>query len=53
MQEEGSTVKTVVPKKEQVEQKWYLIDAQDQVLGRLAARSCCRVRGGHPADTWN
>jgi large subunit ribosomal protein L13 len=47
MQEEGSAVKTVVPKKEQVEQKWYLIDAQDQVLGRLAAQVSVLLRGKH------
>jgi large subunit ribosomal protein L13 len=47
VQEEVSAVKTVVPKKEQVEQKWYLIDAQDQVLGRLAARVSVLLRGKH------
>ena len=47
MQEEGPAVKTVVPKKEQVEQKWYVVDAEDQVLGRLAARVAVLLRGKH------
>ena len=47
MQEEGTAVKTVVPKKDQVEQKWYLIDARDQVLGRLAAQVSVLLRGKH------
>lgn len=40
-------MKTVVPKKDQVEQKWYLVDARDQVLGRLAAQVSVLLRGKH------
>ena len=40
-------MKTVVPKKEQVEQKWYVIDANDQVLGRLACQVAILLRGKH------
>ena len=31
-------MKTYVSKKEEMKEKWYLIDAQDKVLGRLATR---------------
>jgi len=31
-------MKSFMAKKEQVERKWYLVDAQDAVLGRMAAR---------------
>ncbi len=30
--------KTFLPKPKDIERKWYLIDAKDQVLGRLASR---------------
>ena len=31
----------------EVEQKWYLIDAEGAVLGRLAALVATRLRGKH------
>jgi large subunit ribosomal protein L13 len=40
-------MKTEFAKKESVERKWYVIDAQDQVLGRLAAEIARRLRGKH------
>jgi len=40
-------VKTVVPKREDIETKWYVIDAQDQVLGRLASQVAHILRGKH------
>jgi large subunit ribosomal protein L13 len=40
-------VKTVVPKLDQVEQKWFLIDASNQVLGRLASQVAVLLRGKH------
>ena len=40
-------MKTVVPKKDQVELKWYVIDANDQVLGRLACQVAILLRGKH------
>ncbi len=40
-------MKTVVPKKEQVDQKWFVIDADDQVLGRLATQAAVLLRGKH------
>lgn len=40
-------MKTFVPKKKDIEQKWYLVDASDQVLGRLASRIASVLRGKH------
>jgi large subunit ribosomal protein L13 len=40
-------MKTEFAKKETVQRKWYVIDAQDQVLGRLAAEIARRLRGKH------
>ncbi len=40
-------MKTGFVKKETVERKWYVIDAKDQVLGRLAAEIARRLRGKH------
>jgi len=39
------TVKTFVPKKENIEKKWYLIDASGLVLGRLATKIAELLRG--------
>lgn len=40
--------------RDQVEPNWYVVDAQDQVLGRLAARVATVLRGKHkPAYTPN
>jgi len=38
-------VKTFVPKKENIEKKWYLIDASGLVLGRLATKVADLLRG--------
>ena len=38
---------TVMPKDEAVDRKWFLLDAQDQVLGRLATRVATILRGKH------
>jgi len=43
-------VKTVVPKKEDVQINWYILDAQDQVLGRLASQIAILLRGKHKPD---
>lgn len=40
-------MKTVVPKENQIERKWYLIDGQDQILGRLASQIAILLRGKH------
>ena len=40
-------MKTYVAKEHEVEKKWYLVDAQDMVLGRLASQIAVRLRGKH------
>jgi len=39
------TRRTFVPKKDAVDQRWYVIDAAGQTLGRLATRVATLVRG--------
>jgi large subunit ribosomal protein L13 len=38
---------TTNPKSENVERAWYVIDAEDQILGRLATRVATVLRGKH------
>lgn len=38
-------MKTYMPTKESAEETWYLVDAEDQILGRLAARVSRVLRG--------
>lgn len=38
-------MKTVVPKIDEIERRWYLVDAEGQVLGRMAARIARILRG--------
>lgn len=40
-------MKTILAKKETVQPKWHLIDAEGQVLGRLAVKIANLVRGRH------
>ncbi len=40
-------MKTVSAKKEEVARKWYIVDAKDQVLGRMATRIAAVLRGKH------
>jgi large subunit ribosomal protein L13 len=42
-------MKTEFIKPAQVERKWFLIDAQDKVLGRVAARAASILRGKEKA----
>ena len=45
-------MKTYLAKKETVQPKWYLIDAEDKVLGRLAVKAANNLRGRHkPTNT--
>ncbi|MDD5236947.1 MAG: 50S ribosomal protein L13 [Candidatus Omnitrophica bacterium] len=39
--------KTFMAKKEDIKKKWYLVDAKDKILGRLAARVAIVLRGKH------
>jgi large subunit ribosomal protein L13 len=45
-----AAVSTTLAKKGQVAQKWYLIDAADQVVGRLAVQIANILRGKHRPD---
>jgi large subunit ribosomal protein L13 len=38
---------TVIPKKSEIERRWFVVDAQGQVLGRLASRVASILRGKH------
>ena len=38
---------TPVPKESEIERKWFLVDADGQVLGRLATRVATILRGKH------
>ncbi len=40
-------MKTWTPKKGEIERKWYVIDAKDKVLGRVAAETARILRGKH------
>jgi len=40
-------LKTYVPKPEDIERKWYVVDAKDKVLGRLASHVATILRGKH------
>lgn len=40
-------MKTYVPKQGEVTRKWHLIDAEGQVLGRVAAEAAKLLRGKH------
>ncbi len=40
-------MKTFVAKESEVERNWYVVDAKDKVLGRLATQLAVRLRGKH------
>lgn len=40
-------MKTFVAKEHEVIKKWYLVDAENKVLGRLASQIAIRLRGKH------
>ncbi|MBM3255036.1 MAG: 50S ribosomal protein L13 [Candidatus Omnitrophica bacterium] len=39
--------KTYVAKKEDIKRQWYIVDAKDKILGRLAAKVASILRGKH------
>ena len=39
--------KTYLAKKEEIKRQWYLVDAKDKILGRLAAKVAVVLRGKH------
>lgn len=40
-------IKTYLPKKEDIKKKWYIVDAKDEILGRLASKTAAILRGKH------
>jgi len=40
-------MKTFVAKEHEVDKKWYLVDAENKVLGRMASQIATRLRGKH------
>ena len=40
-------MKTFVAKEQEIEKKWYLVDAENRILGRLATEIAVRLRGKH------
>ncbi|WP_031481808.1 50S ribosomal protein L13 [Maridesulfovibrio frigidus] len=38
-------MKTYIPKSEDISREWYVVDATDMVLGRLATRIATKLRG--------
>lgn len=41
--------RTYVAKKEDIKRVWYLVDAKDKILGRMAAKVASVLRGKHKA----
>ena len=44
---EGENMATPMPKENEIERKWYVVDAEGKVLGRLATRVATILRGKH------
>ena len=40
-------MKTYVAKEQDIPKNWYLVDAEDRILGRLATQIAIRLRGKH------
>jgi large subunit ribosomal protein L13 len=45
-----AAMRTFMAKKETVQRRWYVIDATDQVVGRLAVQIATMLRGKHRPD---
>ncbi len=43
-------MKTYSPTPENIDRQWFLVDAQDQILGRLASQIAHRLRGKHKPE---
>jgi len=43
-------VKTVVPKIDEIERKWYLVDAENEILGRISSQIATLLRGKHKPE---
>src|SRR5882762_4645269 len=49
----GSEMPTLVPKESEIERKWFIVDANGQVLGRLASRIASILRGRDKQYRWH
>ena len=38
-------MKTTIPKKQEIKRKWYIVDAKDKVLGKIAVKVANKLRG--------
>lgn len=43
-------MKTIVPKIDQIDRKWYLVDGENEILGRLASQIATLLRGKHKPE---
>ncbi len=43
-------MKTFTPTPEDIKRQWYVVDAEDQILGRLASQVAHRLRGKHKPE---
>lgn len=43
-------MKTYLPQVDSIERNWYLVDAEDEILGRLASRIATVLMGKHKSD---
>ena len=43
-------VKTYTPKESDIERRWWLVDAEGEILGRMASRVAALLRGKHRPD---
>ena len=43
-------MKTFSPTPEHIDHQWFVVDAEDQILGRLAAQIAHRLRGKHKPE---
>ncbi len=43
-------MKTYTPKESELNREWFVVDASDKILGRLAARIAHRLRGKHKPE---
>src|SRR5574340_9460 len=47
---QGNPMKTFSAKPHEVKRDWFVVDATDKVLGRLASEIASRLRGKHKAE---
>ena len=44
------TAKTYTPRESEIERRWFVVDATDETLGRLASRIARVLEGKHKPD---